>query len=117
MNFVEVRPRVTGCLKRMPFKGRTVVKKGEFLFEIDDRPYDRMRPGYRQAGNWLRAVHREGILIPGDKAQVPEDAYLGKLDSPFREDFPGPGSRFPEPAPSPLSGSPGPYRRCPEGPL
>jgi multidrug resistance efflux pump len=46
MNFVEVRPRVTGCLKRMPFKGRTVVKKGEFLFEIDDRPYDRMRPGY-----------------------------------------------------------------------
>jgi multidrug efflux system membrane fusion protein len=36
---VDVRPRVTGYLVRMPFKEGSEVKKGDLLFEIDPRPY------------------------------------------------------------------------------
>jgi multidrug efflux system membrane fusion protein len=36
---VDVRPRVTGYLMKMPFKEGSEVKKGELLFEIDPRPY------------------------------------------------------------------------------
>jgi multidrug efflux system membrane fusion protein len=36
---VDIRPRVTGYLIRMPFKEGSDVKKGDLLFEIDPRPY------------------------------------------------------------------------------
>jgi multidrug efflux pump subunit AcrA (membrane-fusion protein) len=36
---VDVRARVTGYLTRMPFKEGEEVKKGQLLFEFDDRPY------------------------------------------------------------------------------
>ena len=36
---VEVRPRVTGYLIRMPFKEGAEVKANDVLFEIDPRPY------------------------------------------------------------------------------
>jgi len=36
---VDVRPRVTGYLVRMPFKEGAEVKTGDLLFEIDPRPY------------------------------------------------------------------------------
>jgi multidrug efflux system membrane fusion protein len=36
---VDIRPRVTGYLVKMPFKEGSEVKKGELLFEIDPRPY------------------------------------------------------------------------------
>ena len=36
---VDVRPRVTGYLTRVPFKEGAEVKKGDLLFEIDPRPY------------------------------------------------------------------------------
>jgi multidrug efflux system membrane fusion protein len=36
---VDVRPRVTGYLVRMPFEEGAEVKKGDLLFEIDPRPY------------------------------------------------------------------------------
>jgi multidrug efflux system membrane fusion protein len=36
---VDIRPRVTGYLVKMPFKEGSTVKKGELLFEIDPRPY------------------------------------------------------------------------------
>jgi multidrug efflux system membrane fusion protein len=36
---VDVRPRVTGYLIKIPFKEGSEVKKGEVLFEIDPRPY------------------------------------------------------------------------------
>src|SRR5438105_698856 len=38
-DYITVVPRVTGYLKKMPFKEGGDVKKGELLFEIDDRPY------------------------------------------------------------------------------
>ncbi len=36
---VDIRPRVTGYLKKMPFKEGAEVKAGDLLFEIDPRPY------------------------------------------------------------------------------
>jgi membrane fusion protein, multidrug efflux system len=36
---VEIRPRVSGYIKRVAFTEGTEVKKGEVLFEIDPRPY------------------------------------------------------------------------------
>lgn len=36
---VDIRPRVTGYLKRMPFKEGAEVKAGDLLFEVDPRPY------------------------------------------------------------------------------
>lgn len=36
---LEVRARVTGYLVKMPFQEGSVVKVGDVLFEIDDRPY------------------------------------------------------------------------------
>jgi multidrug efflux system membrane fusion protein len=36
---VDVRPRVTGYLTRMPFKEGAEVKAGDLLFEVDPRPY------------------------------------------------------------------------------
>jgi multidrug efflux system membrane fusion protein len=37
---VDIRPRVTGYLIRIPFKEGADVKKGDLLFEIDPRPYE-----------------------------------------------------------------------------
>jgi multidrug efflux system membrane fusion protein len=36
---VDIRPRVSGYVVRMPFREGSAVKKGELLFEIDPRPY------------------------------------------------------------------------------
>src|SRR3954465_15928448 len=36
---VEIRPRVSGYIKRVAFTEGTEVKKGDVLFEIDPRPY------------------------------------------------------------------------------
>ena len=36
---VDIRPRVTGYLVKMPFKEGAEVKEGDLLFEIDPRPY------------------------------------------------------------------------------
>src|SRR5205807_7608675 len=40
---VDIRPRVTGYLVRIPFKEGSEVKKGDQLFEIDPRPYQAQR--------------------------------------------------------------------------
>ena len=39
VNAVNIVPRVTGLLVRIPFKAGADVKKGELLFEVDPRPY------------------------------------------------------------------------------
>jgi multidrug efflux system membrane fusion protein len=37
---VDIRPRVTGYLTKVPFKEGAEVKAGDLLFQIDPRPYD-----------------------------------------------------------------------------
>ena len=39
VNSVDIRPRVTGYLVKMPFTEGSEVKKNDLLFEIDPRPY------------------------------------------------------------------------------
>jgi RND family efflux transporter MFP subunit len=39
VNTVDIRPRVTGYLMKMPFKEGAEVKANDLLFEIDPRPY------------------------------------------------------------------------------
>src|SRR5580700_7573255 len=39
VNTVNIVPRVTGYLVKMPFKEGSLVKKDDLLFEIDPRPY------------------------------------------------------------------------------
>jgi multidrug efflux system membrane fusion protein len=36
---VDIRPRVTGYLVKMPFREGSEVKEGDLLFEVDPRPY------------------------------------------------------------------------------
>ena len=40
VNEVEIRPRVSGYIKRVTFPEGKEVRKGEILFEIDARPYE-----------------------------------------------------------------------------
>jgi len=40
VDFVEVRPRVSGYLQAVAFKEGATVQKGDLLFQIDPRPYD-----------------------------------------------------------------------------
>jgi RND family efflux transporter MFP subunit len=39
VNSIDIRSRVTGFLAKVNFKEGSIVKKGEVLFEIDERPY------------------------------------------------------------------------------
>jgi multidrug efflux system membrane fusion protein len=39
VNTVNIVPRVTDYLAKMPFKEGALVKKDELLFEVDPRPY------------------------------------------------------------------------------
>jgi multidrug efflux system membrane fusion protein len=39
VNTVNIVPRVTGYLVKMPFKEGSLVKKDDLLFEVDPRPY------------------------------------------------------------------------------
>jgi multidrug efflux system membrane fusion protein len=39
VNTVNIVPRVTGYLVKMPFKEGALVKKDDLLFEVDPRPY------------------------------------------------------------------------------
>lgn len=39
VQLVDIRPRVTGYLVKMPFREGSEVKQGDLLFEIDPRPY------------------------------------------------------------------------------
>lgn len=52
---VDIRPRVTGYLKRMPFKEGAEVKAGDVLFEVDPRPYMTQVDAYRAQLNLYQA--------------------------------------------------------------
>ena len=39
VDHVEIRPRVSGYIKRVTFDEGQEVRKGEVLFQIDPRPY------------------------------------------------------------------------------
>jgi multidrug efflux system membrane fusion protein len=90
VNSVDIRPRVTGYLVKMPFTEGSEVKKGDLLFEIDPRPYqaqldqaegqvelNRARLKLAKADN----VRAKGIAkTPGAISQQDLDTYQAKED-------------------------------------
>jgi len=88
VNSVDIRPRVTGYLVKMPFTEGSEVKKDDLLFEIDPRPYqaqldqaegqvelNRAHLRLAQADN----VRAKGIAkTPGAISQQDLDTYQAK---------------------------------------
>ena len=60
---VEIRPRVSGYIRRLTFQEGREVRKGEVLFEIDPRPYqadlDRAQAQLEQARTAAELAQRE----------------------------------------------------------
>ncbi len=55
---VDVRPRVTGYLTKMPFREGAEVKKGDLLFEVDPRPYRAQHDAYKAQVELYDAAYR-----------------------------------------------------------
>jgi len=98
VNSVDIRPRVTGYLTKMPFTEGSDVKAGELLFEVDPRPYQALldqsngqlelakaRLKVAQANNSLA---RETAKTPGaisvqdvNKYEAAEEEALAEVDA------------------------------------
>ena len=86
VNSVDIRPRVTGYLVKMPFKEGSDVKKDDLLFEVDPRPTrpNTTRPPARS--NWpgpnsklAKADYQRALVVaktPGAISQQDIDKYL-----------------------------------------
>src|SRR6266850_2887302 len=56
IDYVDIRPRISGSIERVAFKEGQVVKRGDLLFEIDPRPYQ--AEADRTHADMLRAKSR-----------------------------------------------------------
>ena len=83
---VDIRPRVTGYLTKMPFKEGSDVNAGDLLFQVDPRPYQAQ---YDQAASQLdlakaqlklaKADYQRALVVaktPGAISQQDLDKYL-----------------------------------------
>jgi multidrug efflux system membrane fusion protein len=81
---VDIRPRVTGYLKSMPFKEGSEVKAGELLFEIDPRPYQAQVESYRSQVNLYQAQLKLAKTVyardVGINSRVPNSISQHQLD-------------------------------------
>ncbi len=88
---VDIRPRVTGYLMRMPFREGSEVKKGELLFEIDPRPYQAQldqangqvnlyKAQYKLAQLNYARDHAVAAKVPGSISQQQLDQDLAAID-------------------------------------
>jgi multidrug efflux system membrane fusion protein len=88
---VDVRPRVTGYLVRMPFKEGSEVKKGDLLYEIDPRPYqaqldqaasqvDLYKAQLKLARTTYARDRAINTRVPGSVSQQELDQYLAAVD-------------------------------------
>ena len=88
---VDVRPRVTGYLVRMPFKEGSEVKKGDLLFEIDPRPYqaqldqavsqvDLYKAQLKLARTNYARDRAVNVRIPGSVSQQELDQYQAAVE-------------------------------------
>ena len=84
--FVDVRARVSGYLKKVHFKPGTLVKEGDPLFEIDERPYaialeqaegelDRVNARLKRVN--LDIARAEGLLAKKVMAREDYDRLIG----------------------------------------
>ncbi len=84
---VDIRPRVTGYLMRMPFKEGAEVKTGDLLFEVDARPYQAQLDAFRAQVNLYQAqlklartVYNRDI---GINSRVPNSISQQQLEQDF----------------------------------
>ena len=70
-NSVDIRPRVTGYLTKMPFQEGSDVKKDDLLFEVDVRPYQALLD---QADGQLKLAKARLKLAQADNALAKETA-------------------------------------------
>jgi multidrug efflux system membrane fusion protein len=88
---VDIRPRVTGYLTRIPFKEGSEVKKGDLLFEIDPRPYQAQLDQANGQVNLYKAQLRLAQLnhsrdqsvamrVPGSISQQQLDQDVASID-------------------------------------
>jgi multidrug efflux system membrane fusion protein len=86
VNSVDIRPRVTGYLVKMPFKEGSDVQKDDLLFQVDPRPYQAQ---YDQAAGQVelakaqlklaKADYQRALVVaktPGAISQQDIDKYL-----------------------------------------
>lgn len=78
---VEIRPRVSGYIKRVSFDEGKEVKKGEVLFEIDPRPYE---AALAQAQAELEKARSAAALAASD---VERAGKLVKAQAISREEY------------------------------
>jgi multidrug efflux system membrane fusion protein len=78
---VEIRPRVSGYIKRVTFDEGKEVKKGEVLFEIDPRPYE---AELARAEAELAQAHSAASLA---KSEVQRAGKLVEVQAISREEF------------------------------
>ena len=78
---VEIRPRVSGYIKRVAFSEGKEVKKGEVLFEIDPRPY---QADLARAEAELERARSAASLA---ESEVQRAGKLVKLQAISREEF------------------------------
>jgi len=81
---VDIRPRVTGYLVKMPFKEGEEVKKDDLLFVVDPRPYQsQLEQAQRQVDLYrasLRLARTNFARDRGINARQPSAITQGQLD-------------------------------------
>ncbi len=60
---VDIRPRVSGQIEAIHFKGGAIVKKGDLLFTIDSRPY---AAEYARAQGVLASAEAQSVLTSNE---------------------------------------------------
>src|SRR5437773_1045286 len=82
---VDVRPRVSGYLVKMPFKEGAEVKKGDLLFEVDPRPYqaqlDQAKAQvelYRAQLKLAQATYERDVPLLANRAISPQELDQAK---------------------------------------
>lgn len=77
----EVRPRVTGAIRRRVFEEGSLVKAGEVLYELDPSPFE---AAYRNA---QAALHRAESAIPSARARFGRYQRLSANDAVSQQDL------------------------------
>ncbi len=78
---VDIRPRVTGYLQKMPFKEGSEVKAGDLLFEIDPGPYEaqvvqaQSQVTLNEAALTLAKTNYERSLLLLDKKAISQQEF------------------------------------------
>ena len=84
---VDIRPRVTGYLRKMPFQEGAAVKQGDVLFEVDSRPYEAQVESFRSQVALYQAQLKLARIVysrdGGINKRVPNSISQQQLDQDY----------------------------------